>query len=1323
MKDDFDKLPPDDEDDSLDWLRNDSSDDDKPSGSGDNLNTGDLEWRKDVADAFDKQLNQTDNDDLFDWQKGQSSSTSSSGKSSSGFGLTGKLDWQNAQPEESGGVSGGDDDSLDWLNASEPEPTVPSSPTEQMPDMTSAEDGDPLGWLKEYGDDMLSDEQPPDEPIVDEPYEEMPEPEVDPLAWMKQYQDDDDGDADEPEPADVPDWLDDMQPESSTEDGDDDLPSPTGPLSWLKQYAPPEELEKAGVSPPHSDDEESTEWLENDDLFDVPNAQAPAGAVEDASPDWLRGDDFPAQPEPEPEPAASEEFPDWLSAMNEVEPVAADDEDLFGGLDEALGLGGAAPVDDGVPDWLKAAAPGKPPAAQPPPPAQPPADIFAELGMSDVQTGYEFLDKPEQPAASTGGDDWFAEFDEAPTDDADAVPNWLTDLGDAQEQEPEPQAEIPKADDDFLADLLGDAAPVDAEPTFDDFDDFEARGLQDIDKLLESYHDMAPAAPADAAESDIDFDALLSDDDRVQINTRRGSGDAKPRVPITGLSPDAPDWLTEIGASVGSVDEVSAAAIVRKRSQKEKSLDDLSDRLYALHEAGMEVNDAPDTATPDVIQALLPGVSQVLPAAPIKAGLPSIAAQLALSDAQRDKIRLLKGLVAIDDDDQPRPAPRSAIDATLDTPSFSDILRLEGDEDALPEVKAPPIERTVTRPRLRVKVGRLLMALSIAAAVILPFFVSSLRLGNLPPASFAAGSRAALAYSQVDALQPGDLALVAAEYGPTGAGELDSTLDALLRHILMRGAKPVLVSGDAVGLLHAQNLLARLVADPVFLGAINHPTPLVANRDYFVIRYLVGEAVGLRTFSGDVASILATDINGNASGLSVSSIKDFGLVAVIAERAETARAWAEQVAPLTAQPIVMATGFSAAPLVEPYAMAGAPGAIGGVGGTLVGYRDAYTYRTMLDVAMGLRPEVVVPTQQPTTAAPSTDATLPPDLGTGVPDVLATLGTGVSDVLGTLGTGVPDVQGTLGALGTGAPDVQGTLDALGTAGPDALGTLGTGLPDVGSVQSTANAELTRISVTINAVTTATAGALSAPTEIVATEAPATQVAPTQEPTQKPTTAAPTVGATNTPTPRPPTITPTPSPTPGTGVRAVINSSQGVNVREGPGTGFAPIATASPGTIVEVIGRNADESWIKIRLEDGREGWVAAALILIEEPTVEASPTREGAYIDPNAVVGLDTDIVGRGSFTNLPLQAQPEATEESTTEATAEVTAEATVEPTLNPTLPPTSAPSQPISIAATERYRDERWYGMTLGLAVIIVMIAISAVVNILRGLFRRNKA
>lgn len=162
-----------------------------------------------------------------------------------------------------------------------------------------------------------------------------------------------------------------------------------------------------------------------------------------------------------------------------------------------------------------------------------------------------------------------------------------------------------------------------------------------------------------------------------------------------------------------------------------------------------------------------------------------------------------------------------------------------------------------------------------------------------------------------------------------------------------------------------------------------------------------------------------------------------------------------------------------------------------------------------------------------------------------------------------------------------------------------------------------------------------------------------------------------------------------------------------MREGPGRTFTPVDTLEPGTIVEVIGRDATGEWIQVRLDDGLEGWVSAGLLLIEEPEIEPTPTQEGAFRNPDSKdVGLARVRPGR------VLQEQPESTPEAVVESTPEVT----------PEIVPQAMTVSVVAESAPDN-RQERWYGMTMGLAVIIVLIAVGAVVNILRAVFGRGRA
>jgi uncharacterized protein YraI len=559
-----------------------------------------------------------------------------------------------------------------------------------------------------------------------------------------------------------------------------------------------------------------------------------------------------------------------------------------------------------------------------------------------------------------------------------------------------------------------------------------------------------------------------------------------------------------------------------------------------------------------------------------------------LSDVQRDRVKLLKSLVAAEDDVQ----RTSAIDRTYDTPYMEGLLDEEQAE--APVVEEVPAPRPRARRRRRLNIGRILISLIVAAAVILPFYVSQLRLGDLPSASFAAGSSQQAVYDRVNALQNGDLVLVAVEYGPTGAGELDSLTDALLRHIFTRGARPVLVSGNPVGLLHANNVLDAINADTFFFGRLLRSEDFTANQDYYIVRFLAGNVVGLRGFSQNPAAYLNTDIQGQATNLTVNDLSDFALLVVVGERAEDIRNWSEQVVPLAGVPVVYATGFSAAPLAEPYIQT-QTGA-----GLLVGYRDAYTYNILLDPSLA---PPIVPTTPPTEVTPEiapTATLIPPTPTLAEPTVVEP---------------------------TTSEEVVAPVEASPTVEPS-------------PVEPTA-----------------------APTEapVEATQVPATS------------TPAPSN------TPIPPTATATELPV----LTGVVDAQQTINVRSGPGTENAVVTTLEPGTEVRVLGRNSDGSWINIQLDDGTEGWVSAELLDIQEPesakpsiharvlAQDATPTQEGA----------------------------------PTVQAAAETNTTVSVES----------------SVVAGTPYRNERWYSMTLGLIVIVIVIAVGSIVNVLRSLFGRR--
>jgi uncharacterized protein YgiM (DUF1202 family) len=129
----------------------------------------------------------------------------------------------------------------------------------------------------------------------------------------------------------------------------------------------------------------------------------------------------------------------------------------------------------------------------------------------------------------------------------------------------------------------------------------------------------------------------------------------------------------------------------------------------------------------------------------------------------------------------------------------------------------------------------------------------------------------------------------------------------------------------------------------------------------------------------------------------------------------------------------------------------------------------------------------------------------------------------------------------------------------------------------------------------------------------TDQPAVLPSATDAPLSMPTATAP---PTDTETP--------PSPTP---FIAYVSASQPVNVRAEPSRQSDIITTVHPGAAVMVIGISADGDWKQIRLDAGRIGWVAGALLSPNKPPVATStpagttiPERPGL---PDAETGVES----------------------------------------------------------------------------------------------------
>jgi len=161
--------------------------------------------------------------------------------------------------------------------------------------------------------------------------------------------------------------------------------------------------------------------------------------------------------------------------------------------------------------------------------------------------------------------------------------------------------------------------------------------------------------------------------------------------------------------------------------------------------------------------------------------------------------------------------------------------------------------------------------------------------------------------------------LLAVDYEPGLAGEMEATANGVIDQLMLKGAYLTMVSTSPNGPAQAEKLIQSV--------DLNSGHTYQDISQYANLGYVPGGAAGLRSFAESPKRIMPYALN--ASGdqsvwdvpplSSVNSLADFDMVAVITENPYTARTWIEQVQPLLGKtPLIMVLSAQAEPVVRPY---------------------------------------------------------------------------------------------------------------------------------------------------------------------------------------------------------------------------------------------------------------------------------------------------------------------------------------------------------------------------------------------------------------------
>jgi hypothetical protein len=488
---------------------------------------------------------------------------------------------------------------------------------------------------------------------------------------------------------------------------------------------------------------------------------------------------------------------------------------------------------------------------------------------------------------------------------ASEIPDWLSNLGTVSVKRDEPAKErLP----DWLAGLETRPAPEAATTATDSTSELsQASGAGgEISDWLSQYQ--AEAAAAEQQETKIEPFA----EPPTQPAPREGTG------PL-------PEWLVGIEKKT-TLSEATPALIANKEipgsgeKVDEEYLLEMPDWLSKLNpeqtsekaSAGFTAPPTPEnleiSELPSWVQAMRPVESVVAETRET----PQLEAQVI---EQTGPLAGLQGVLPVS----------PGLGTIRKPPAYTVVLQVTDGQQRYATAFEKMItgeSQPVTTGRTRLSSNRLwrwLITILLLAAVVAPLIT------GIPatPASTIRPPETVSAFTLIGNLPSNAPVLVVFDYEPALSGEMEAAATPLMDHLLLQEPRLALISTSPTGPALAERFLHDTNASPLVAAHNYQP-----GQQYVNLGYLAGGSSGVQFFANSPTEAAQFTLdNQHAWTLpplqGVRAIKDFAVIIVLTDNADSGRVWIEQTGSMIGNtPMLMVISAQAEPMILPYYLSG-----------------------------------------------------------------------------------------------------------------------------------------------------------------------------------------------------------------------------------------------------------------------------------------------------------------------------------------------------------------------------------------------------------------